>query len=406
MFILPLIVIFMLSSIYGGLSTKLLLIGALVYIYYLAWTSKNNVFVITVVFISTYIFYLIPYFFFNYDYATRQDYQVHDVAHISFHYLVAFVVGFLSVLYMAKKDCLDLDDRLPLQPNSVIYAFCISILLLFTALSINLSGTALTISYKEVTESRYAFIDYSLVFTLLAYVFAPTVRSKNLLLVVAVLYIMVSLVYGLRLRAIQMLILIFVLYYERRFSPKIVLSASFLGLVLMQLWGELRIGDDAFLQRDYVIVSNQGGVFLNANMYIGLVRDGYISSSERITTFLGNILSIGYSQSELPEKFNLAKLAGNFFSIPGGGLITGYLYVWGGVFGLLLGVLLISKIYSLMFSSSSNKFFMIYGVIIIATMPRWFAYSPIHFFKMGVWAVGLYFVFSIIDNRMIRNEKL
>lgn len=401
-FIIP---VFFASIFFGGVYTNLLLLLVLVYMFFLAFLSKNRVFVFSVIFISTYFIYLIPYFFYGYAYATRENYQIDSVARINFHYIAFFVLFFLMAFYTSKCDELKLSERLVFYNNPLIYFTCLSVLCVFISLSIDFRGTALTVSYQEISEGRYPIVDYSLIFVLLAYVFGPSDKQRKILILVGFLYIVVSLLYGLRLRGIQMMLLLFILFFEVLFKPRFVFFVSLLGIFLMQWWGELRAGDAAFMQRDYVIVSNQGGVFLNANMYIGLVRDGYITTLERFTTFLGNVLSIFYSQSSLPEKYNLAALAGSYFSIPGGGLISGYMYVWGGVLGLLIGTLIISLIYRYLFSFMRNQYVLIYGVIIICTLPRWFAYNPIHFFKMAIWCVLIYKLFFIFHRVTMKYER-
>lgn len=384
---------YILSCYFGGISTNILLVFVVFYIYHLALRSTNGLYIVMVVFMSTYLIYLVPYFFYGYGYATRQDYQDPGVAIVSFHLIVLFVFIFLTSTYFSLKKDFLFDMRLVNMKEPLLYYICLFVLVFFVLLSVNLKGTAITSSYQEVTEERYAFIDYAIIFVLLGFVFSHSERARKILLWVAFLYVFISLVNGLRLRSIQMMILLFALYYERRFNPKFVFASAFVGLVFMQVWGELRIGDNAFLSRDYVIVSNQGGVFLNANMYIGLVGDGYITGWQRFSTFIGNFLAIGYSQGDLPIDFNLAALASSYFSIPGGGLISGYLYVWGGWFGVFFGAIIIAAIYGRSVSSSASQVMLIYSVVILATMPRWFAYNPIHFFKMGGWAVMLYLVF-------------
>jgi hypothetical protein len=260
--------------------------------------------------------------------------------------------------------------------------------------------------YRFVTEIRYGFIDYAIIFIFFSYYFSNK-KYDNLIILVAFVYMLICIIYGYRLRMTQMGLLVFFLFFEDKVKPWLLAL-----LTVMLFWGLKIVGilrgidknvsvDSILGLKNGVIVSNQGGVFLNANMYIGLVEDGLISGSERITTFLGNFLAIFYSQSALPDKYNVSRLAENYFSIPGGGLISGYIYLWG---GLLLAIpvgLLIGYLYSrLLRDAKSSIYFLAYMIVIVATFPRWFAYDPIHFFKMGFYSVVVLASFIFLDKLM------
>jgi len=376
----------------------------------LGFVSQKPVVIFYSIFSSSYFLYLSPYFLFEVPFATRTSYQDYEVSAINMQCFAMFTMCFFIVLERGSGQFLKIKDRFVKRDNSLIFFFNVFVVLFLAVLMVNSAGTAYSADYREVTAVRYAFIDYAVVFLFLAFVFSG--RGKNsIILGVAAFYLLICLLYGYRLRMIQMMLLVFFLFYEERFKPIVLALSSLLVFWGMKLVGGLRGLDkntswEALLGvKGDVVVSNQGGVFLNANMYIGLVNDGLISLSERLTTFLGNLLAVFYSQGALPERFNIAKLASTFFDIPGGGLISGYIYIWGGVFAAIPVGVGIGLLYSkLMNKNNLSIYFVAYMVVVVTGFPRWFAYSPIHFFKMGFYSVFMLFIFLYFNSLMMKRR--
>jgi hypothetical protein len=284
------------------------------------------------------------------------------------------------------------------ESNPIICVFSLVVVVFFALLMVSDSGNAYTSNYRDVTENRYAFIDYSLVLILLSFTFSMD-KSNKLILFVITFYCVVCLLYGYRLRFLQMALLAFLLFGEKRFSSKFIFKACVLGFSFILILGVFRGVDKGltllslFGSKDGVVVSNQGGVFLNATMYVGLVERELISFTTRFTTFIGNFLSVFYSQMKLPIEYNLVGYLSSLYSIPGGGLIVGYLYVWGGYFSVIVVPFIISWGYNRLFSDTKvSQIFIIYWLVILFMLPRWFAYNPIHLLKMPIIAVLIYLI--------------
>jgi hypothetical protein len=350
-------------------------------------------------FITSYFAWLIPYFFFGIDYGTRQSFQEFDLSSITLRLNSIFTFLFLFFWYLSKNNYSDVAEKLIRQNNPIIFVTSLAIVIFFALLMLSDSGNAYTSNYREVTENRYAFIDYSLVLIVLAFAFSMEKMDK-LILFVIVFYCAMCILYGYRLRFLQMSLLTFLLFGERRFSSESIFKICLFGFLFLLILGVTR-GLDKTINimslfggdRNGVIISNQGGVFLNATMYIGLVEREIISYTTRLTTFLGNFIGIFYSQTALPIEFNLVSYLSASYSAPGGGLIVGYLYVWGGYFSVIAVPLLISRGYNRLYSDAEvSQLFIIYWIVILFMFPRWFAYNPLHLIKMPVIAVLAYLI--------------
>jgi len=372
--------------------------------------TKKPVVVLYSVFASSYFFYLSPFFLFDIPFATRENYLDYETSVINMQCLILFSLTFFIFLEVPSEEYIDLPNKLERKNNFPIFMFCISAIIFLGSLMVTMKGTAYGVDYREVTEARYAFIDYSIIFLFLSFMFSDK-KYNFIILMAGATYIFICLIYGYRLRMIQMGLIVFFLFFEKKINTKILfilLVFIFFGLKLV---ASMRGLDKAIDFQSLlgisggVTISNQGGVFLNANMYIGLVNDGFITIQQRISTFFGNIVAIFYSQSALPASLNLSKLASQYFSIPGGGLISGYIYVWAGLYSSIPVGLFIAYLYSkLLLNKRPSVYYVAYMVVIISVFPRWFAYSPIHFFKMSFYCVFLLFVFNLFD-RFLRQVK-
>lgn len=372
--------------------------------------TKKPMLAVVALFVASYFIFMIPYFYYGIDFATREDYQVREVSNLNLVLISLFVVVFFTIADSGKEKYLDFDSKLLRKNNSLVFFSCLSVIVFFSLLMVSDGGTVFTAHYRDITAVRYAFIDYAILFAVIAYCFSCKNRNRTLILVLS-FYCFVCILYGYRLRLLQMGLLIYVLFFEHKIQKKYVLMATVCGVFFLLFIGVLRsdvgnINVAAMLgYRDGVVVSNQGGVFLNANMYIGLVKDGLITSEQRLTSFLGNFIAIFYSQSSLPADYYLPKIAEKYFSIPGGGLISGYLYVWGGWLSVIVGAVVIGAMYKKAFYHKfSSQYFYVYMCIILSVFPRWFAYSPIHFFKMGLWAVAIYFLARLLHQNFSKRN--
>jgi len=402
--IIPLAIFF---TFYIPSFAKYLLLIMSFYCLIISYFSKSSILTISSFFISSYFYFLIPYFFWGVDYATRQDFQSFDLSVITLRLNSIFSFIFLTMWFFSESGNLNVRERLARFNNPIIFLISIFIVITFSFLMVSTEGNAFTSDYRSVTEERYAFIDYSLVFILMAYVFSSE-KSDRVVIFVGLFYCLICILYGYRLRFIQMTLLIFILFFESRFNSKVIFKFCVVAFLALLVVGVLRGLDKelslkALFGGNYgkgVTVSNQGGVFLNATMYIGLAENEIIPLQTKITTFLGNFLAIFTSHTSLPENYNIVTFLSNRYSIPGGGLIVGYFYVWGGYVSVVTIALALGFCYRRAFSfNGGGTCYLIYIIVVIFMLPRWYAYNPLHLLKMPLIALlvyGLYMLFHQI----------
>jgi hypothetical protein len=139
---------------------------------------------------------------------------------------------------------------------------------------------------------------------------------------------------------------------------------------------------------DNQMISNQGGVFLTSNIYLGAVMDGFIGFNQRLGSFCQYLFSSVIPASLYPPSYNLKNFAVLTFNIPGGGFITAYLYVFGGYIAVGVGPFLLAWIFRTLFSREHIPGHLFaYYITAAAMFINWFAYTPTSLFKMAVYSL-------------------
>lgn len=116
--------------------------------------------------------------------------------------------------------------------------------------------------------------------------------------------------------------------------------------------------------------------------------DVYFRFKSLLGTFVGTFLPSSLNFEEAYVNLYTMK----FTPIPGnGGFTSIYLYVWGGLLGVIIGGFLFN--YFLRNPHNSRLIF-IYMIFVFATFPRWYSYNMFILLKMGFW---LMFFLAVAD---------
>lgn len=99
----------------------------------------------------------------------------------------------------------------------------------------------------------------------------------------------------------------------------------------------------------------------------------------------------------MPDFINLASYKQDIYQSGGGGLIAVYFYTWLSYIGPIVSGIFIGFSISTVFKNSSIAI-KIYGLLILVTFPRWYAYNPIFLVKFCIYGVLLYLFFRLIHN--------
>lgn len=129
----------------------------------------------------------------------------------------------------------------------------------------------------------------------------------------------------------------------------------------------------------------------------------YISDITRLSSFISFIASIlGGSQAPIWFQFDpqlplVSSLASQYHWNVGGGMIFTWYYFWGGFSGMLLLSVLMLKVIKKILLSNKDIYKLI-SITIVLTIPRWYLYSPLAFWRSSFFIFPiLYFFFYFLD---------
>lgn len=200
--------------------------------------------------------------------------------------------------------------------------------------------------------------------------------------------------------------MLFVQYFENKFKTKWIILTVFLGFFFMSFWSMFRHGFsintlDLFsllgIRTDRMMVTNQGDVFYTSAAQYAQSINGNWNMSFRISTMLAfffNIILL--PKYQLPVGKLNEILASQSSLVPGGGFGAMYAYIWLDILGVFfLAIFIANSINSIAKTKSEIK--KIYGIFLIFTFFRWYAYNLAIIFKMGFWLLLVYQLLKKFD---------
>lgn len=394
-------------------SMKALLIIAIVDMLYFGYIFRSYMMVtVLTFFILLNLLYMIPYYFWGIPYATRTYFQDYLITSKTLKDLVVFnLVLFVSLNYFFSRveHLNNVIETLKIRNNPINYIASLIVILILIMLNILSGPSLLSGTYGiDVAVDRYAFIDYTVFLIFGTFLFTTKKLQLRFLFLISLVYIAINLMYGLRLRALEAMLLIFILFFENRISYIKIICYSSFGFVVMKFIELIRTNQPLgahLLHPGEVMVSNAGGVFLTSNIFRGLLDAGTISTDIRFKTLVGYVSSFFKFTNEIDINYILPKFVGQYYSIPGGGFIFAFMRVWGGLPLVILSGIVIAYLITYAYRRDSNAYLKFYSVLVLATFPKWYSYTPIIFFKLMIWGLIYYFILNQFHRMAVKGMR-
>lgn len=369
------------------------------------------------VFFLTYIVYLVPYYFYDFVISVHTQYykrELYDeVLRIHLLFLSSFLF-FLSSKISAQS--FKIKDLLKARENLIVFVF-LYLVMLFIIFSIK--GTSVIGgdygTYVDNIGEQGGSIEYFYIFFIAAYFFTRKVILRYALLFLVVYYSYIAITRGYRIQFVQMAILTFVLFFDGKFRTRIVMVYAFLGFVLSEIIGMLKMlgavnFEDMLTmyenQNKDIIISNQTDVFYSSVVFIGLIKDNLWTLGTRIWSSIGFFWNCLVPSSFVWKEARLPLFAHDFTSLGGGGLVSAYFFVWFGYLGPILIGFALAFIFNKTFLDSDTKVYKIICLIVLSLYPRWFAYDPANFLvRFSIYAYLFFMFLVILHNQMVIDKK-
>ena len=413
------IVLFILLHLYptkiiGQLSVIFLLLQAIIL---LGRTIKvkNSLLLVIFAFMSLYI-WPTKLFFFNDLYFSAH--------HQSFTYFTAiyttllFALFFLILNLTIKIQPISINYKVRFKQNDIIF-YGLFIITLLIILVFKRSGSHYDGTGGEVKVS--SLYEYSLILIMLLYIYTNNKKPKLILFyILCFLYVFFTIIVGGRIEVILLALLLLTIKYQYIISFKKIIFLLLIGIWFMSIFENVRQNPTILFTNDILSIlnpfndniglykfqsSNEGDVFWASERMIILLEENEITFFDRIEAALNYLLSSFVPSSFLSPLGNLANYKINVYTTGGGGLAIAYYYVMFGFIGVIgLGLFfgyIINKL-----STNSTAILRFYVILLITTLPRWFAYNPIHLIKFCIWGTLCYCMIQSLDYTMRKYYRI
>lgn len=375
------------NSFYVG---KILIIISIISSIQLIYRYKEfDYLVIFFIFGILYWIYLLAYYFFGIPYHYILTYQNVEYTNI----IVLLQTILLRVIFLGinPKNIKIMREYLRPRKNNLIFSSFIFIIILLIPIILITTPIHLSETYDYHAKSSILF-EYVLIFIIVASVYANTKIKQRIIIGLSSIYLILPLFYHKRLPSIMVGLVLFNLFFSGKMKIKYILIFTILGFIGFRLFAALRVNMEEIhllnlllgINSENIMSNNQGGVVVCSVTYYGLIENGSFDFLFRLKSLIGTFAStVLPSSSNLEETFVNLYTMKYYANIPGnGGLSSIYLYIWGGLFGVIIGGLIFN--YFLRNPKNSRLVF-VYLIFMFATFPRWYAYNMFILIKMGFW---------------------
>ena len=228
---------------------------------------------------------------------------------------------------------------------------------------------------------------------------------KVLMLLYAFLYIVQGLLFGDRSSAFPMLILVYFLFQKK---PK---RFQFIALSVLGVLGANFIG---IYRRAFTVTSDIFNEIITRFFYVDSIAYSFYTGVQIVSA--SNIIHNKFQHfmdwfvhlfiggtSEYDLSTYVSRYSDAFYNT-GGGMTSSYFYFWAGMFGVILGGLIIGIILGRIYSNVKGCYPFLQIVIILFAL-RWYTYFPSVFFRTCIIVpVILYFGIMVV-NRFFNRIK-
>lgn len=226
-----------------------------------------------------------------------------------------------------------------------------------------------------------------------------------------ILYAAFALLSGGRIEVVLLLLMLFAVRFQYTFSFKSIIILLVFGVWGMSVFGHIRSNPMILfssnikeilnpfkeqIYQDDCQRSNESDVYWASERILILINEGELTPADRVEAGIRYLLSPVLPNSASNPLSNLSSYKTNVLGTGGGGLAPIFMFAFWGLAGVvLLGVFIAFMLNALTQNISTIKY--IYILLLIITVPRWFAYYPLHLIKFCIYGFLVYYIIGTVD---------
>lgn len=267
--------------------------------------------------------------------------------------------------------------------------------------------------YAGDSNEMSSLNEYVIILFLICYIFSNEEKIKlYFLYLLYALYAFFAIIQGGRIELVLLFFLLLTTVLQRKYSFKFLISVFLSGILVMNVVGKIRHNPLILLDGDVLSIispfrdasksvqaSNEGDVYWASERLLCLMEDGELTLSDRVESAFFYIISPLFPTSYLPETANLSSYKKDILTTGGGNLAPVYFFSMYGFIGVIFLAYIVSYMLNSFLKRKSN-ILRVYAILMIVTLPRWFAYNPIQLVKLCLWGVICYYLVICVDYTM------
>jgi hypothetical protein len=362
--------------------------GLIALLFYVFVLSQSKIETIMLFFISLYIIIFAVAFLLDIRLSIFLENDTDDNILILISLLYLFFAGYIFQRFLRSKN-IKIYKIYKIKHLTYIYDFLIISLLL---LELYLTDFGiLKATYGNDTKDSY-FLDFiNILFALYIY---NDKKYNNRIYIYMFIHIFLAFADGERLMAITTILILLMLYINR--IPKLLIPIMIVaGYLFVESISMLRSGHSLFdmssIWASGTHMTNHHGDVLYASLSI-IEFSKNLPISDKLLLSSQYTLAFFFSKLWLPDNLIFSEVVKESVRHSGGGMLIAFFYAFFGAVGAFVAG------YFIAFSLSWGRYYDLklvtppYAYLLIAFLPRNFAYSPIHIFKTILF-VFLFYIF-------------
>ncbi|MBO5805175.1 MAG: hypothetical protein J6R25_08960 [Bacteroidales bacterium] len=348
--------------------------------------NKNYHLMVLYIFMLSYSIIPLSYYFEGESINIRTLCETPETVYNTALCLLLFYICMIWIVYFPKSKPVNC----PTIHNDNNYWICFLFGLFLTI--VGMSGTNILEGggYSESIEQsqRSSLYGYAIIPISLAFIYSDTKRKDLFLYCLVAFYCVKNLLFGGRIETLQLCLCVFLMRFQYKWSLKKVIFILISGYMVLTIWGLFRqISSGSFSDITFTPDGNAGEVYYSSMRVLYMIQTGVIDWSDRIFSFVLFLISMIVPYGFLPPIANLSSYNTTLYPCGGGGLAPVFFFAFLGFFGILLLANVVGKSINFMNKENISAYKYYYCVLLIATVPRWYAYYPIQIVKFCIFGV-------------------
>jgi hypothetical protein len=265
-------------------------------------------------------------------------------------------------------------------------------------------GIRITGDFVNHTDDRSQLTDYVYVYAMICLV---SLRGSIVILIAILLLAMAHLLAAERMRAFVYIISLLFIYYGIGHKKHQASALLLTGFVFATVVGLLRMGTQ---QMDSNFnVTHFGSVTISSLYLLDIAT--YFDFVDKVRFALGALLANIIPSSLVPLDYNIRNYLVSQHDIPGGGWLPIWVFSISGYLGVIVSAIILGIFYRFLANAKLTadlrphilaKYTMM--VIFIATLPRWFMYTPFQVVKMPLYGYLGTFILVLCINGLTKRQ--